>query len=94
MTNYTNSSNKQEVATFLNNPKQNWGLKRKFLSLINESLQLFIESLSFSNELRIWQGYDRFGNEVWHAFEPVTGKHTCADSEAEMRTWIEKRYYQ
>jgi hypothetical protein len=94
MTNYTNSSNKDGVATFLNKPQQNQSFKPKLLSLINESFQLFLKSLSFSNELRVWQGYDRLGNEVWHAFDPVTGKHTSLDSEAEMRDWLEKRYYQ
>ncbi len=94
MTNYTNSSNKDKLETFLNAGKESQGFKPRFLTLINKTFQLFIESLSFSNELRIWQDYDRFGKKVWHAFDPVTGKHTSVNSEAEMRAWTEKRYYQ
>ena len=46
-----------------------------------------------ANDLRIWQTNDRLGNNWWHAYDPVTGRHTSVDSEAQMRTWIEQHYY-
>ena len=45
------------------------------------------------SELRIWQAYDRNGNNWWHAYDPLTGRHASVESEAEMRAWIEQHYY-
>lgn len=94
MTNYTSFSNKNKIETFVNKAEQGRSLKPKPASLINKFFQSLIRGLTAGNELRIWQGYDRFGNEVWHAYDPGTDKHTCVDSEAKLRVWIEKRYYQ
>ena len=45
------------------------------------------------NDLQIWQTSDSFGNNWWHAYDPATGRSTSVDSEADMRVWIEQRYY-
>ena len=60
------------------------GLKGIFQRL----LKLFVGA----NDLRIWQTNDSLGNNWWHAYDPVTGRHTSVDSEAEMRAWIEQHY--
>lgn len=65
----------------------------KFLLRINKILQLLTKAFLGSNELRVWQTYDRYGNNWWHAYDPLTGRCNCVESEAEMRVWIEKCYY-
>lgn len=51
-------------------------------------------ALITSNELQVWRKIDRHGHTYWQAHDPTTGKSTCLGSEAEMRVWIEQRYYQ
>lgn len=74
----------QEKQSQIQHPKSS-GLK--------EILQRLLKFFVGGNQLRIWQTYDRAGNNWWHAYDPVTGRHTSVDSEAEMRSWIEQRYY-
>lgn len=45
------------------------------------------------NELQVHQHRDRQGNTWWQAFDPKTDESVSFGSEAEMRTWIEQRYY-
>ncbi len=67
----------------------------KFLvvSALKKIVQRITESFISSNELRIWQTYDRFGNNWWHVYDRLTGRHTSVDSEEKLRIWIEERYY-
>jgi len=67
-------------------------IKVQRFSVLKRILQFLTASFIGSNELRIWQTYDR-GNNWWHAYDPCTGCHTSVDSEAKMRAWIENRYY-
>ncbi len=64
----------------------------KLLSGLAQIVQYLLKVFVGSNELRIWQTYDRYGNNWWHAYDPVTGHHTSTDSEAELRAWVEQRY--
>jgi len=74
--------------------RQKQQIKLKIISALRRAWQQLIESFVGSNELRIWQTYDCFGNNWWHAYDPVTGRYTSVDSEAEMRVWIEHRVFQ
>jgi len=56
--------------------------------------QYFIRTITSNNEVQVWQKTDRYGNTYWQAYDPKTGKSTSLGSEAEMRIWIEQRYYQ
>lgn len=56
--------------------------------------QRFVGILTCNYELQVWQKTDRYGNNYWQAKDPKTGKSTSLGSEAEMRIWIEQRYYQ
>ncbi|MBE9192023.1 hypothetical protein IQ230_17025 [Gloeocapsopsis crepidinum LEGE 06123] len=56
--------------------------------------QQVVNYLNAKNELQVWQSSDRNGRTWWNAYDPITGRKTKRDSESEMRTWIEKRYYQ
>lgn len=50
-------------------------------------------ALNFSYELQVWQTSDRHGHTYWHAYDPTTGSSVCVRSAAEMRIWLEQRYY-
>jgi hypothetical protein len=67
--------------------------KLSIIPTLKRILEGLTESFLGGNELQIWQTYDRFGNNWWHAYDPVTGCRTRVQSEAEMRAWIENRYY-
>jgi hypothetical protein len=66
----------------------------KSFSALKTIWQHFSTILTKSNELRVWQRTDRFGNTWWNAYDPATGRSTSVTSESEMRIWIEERYYQ
>ena len=68
--------------------------KPRLLSGLSRVLDRLMKFLVTSNELRIWQTSDRFGNTLWNAYDPATGRSTSLDSEPELRAWIEERYYQ
>jgi hypothetical protein len=50
--------------------------------------------LNQENELKVWQSCDRFGQTWWHAYDPLTERYVCRDSEADILIWLEERYYQ
>jgi hypothetical protein len=56
-------------------------------------LQNLFASLLRGNELQVKQRRDRQGNTWWQAFDPNTDESASFGSEAEMRSWIEQRYY-
>lgn len=62
-------------------------------SVLKNILQLFIQLVANGDELKIWITTDRHGNKSWHAYDPVSDRSTIQSSEAELRTWIEQRYY-
>ena len=60
---------------------------------LKKIFQGVIHALTCGHELQVWQKKDRNGNAYWQAFDPKTRKFTSLSSEAEMRIWIEQRYY-
>jgi hypothetical protein len=72
---------------------QNRKVKLPILSILKTVGQLFMPVFASSNEPRIWTTTDCHGNTSWHAYDPVSGARASLGSEAEMRTWIEQRYY-
>ncbi len=67
--------------------------KTKLFSALNRIWQHLSAFLTKGNELQVWQTVDHFGNTWWNAYDPATGRSTSVASEAEMRVWVEKRYY-
>lgn len=67
--------------------------KLSLRSVVDKISQLFVSILSRETELQVWQTCDRQGNTWWHAYDPATGKSIRLPDEAEMRIWIEQRYY-
>ena len=88
-----NSLNQNSVEVLLAQGNQSQVKESTFVSGLKQVLHYLVKAFVGGNELRIWQTYDNFGNNRWHAFDPVTGRHTSLDSEAEMRVWIERHYY-
>lgn len=80
-----------EVIFSQSEPKQ--VKKTKLFLVMNRIWQQLSASLTKGNELQVWQTSDRFGNTWWNAYDPATDSSTSVGSEAEMRGWIEKRYY-
>ncbi len=56
--------------------------------------QRLIRAITDSKELQVWKKTDRHGHTYWHAYDPTTQRSISLGSEAEMRSWIEQRYYQ
>ncbi|HEY9633138.1 MAG TPA: hypothetical protein V6D14_07020 [Coleofasciculaceae cyanobacterium] len=79
--------------SLFNKNLQYWSKKSLLNSALKRFLYQMMESFIGNNDLRIWQTYDRFGKNWWHAYDPLTGKRTSVASEAELRVWIEQRYY-
>ncbi|PZO36247.1 MAG: hypothetical protein DCF19_22125 [Pseudanabaena frigida] len=46
-----------------------------------------------SDEVRVWQKTDRFGNAYWCVYDPKTGRSAHFGSEVEVMSWIETHYY-
>lgn len=67
--------------------------KNKLVSTINSIGQRLVAVMTKEQDLQVWQSSDRSGKTWWHGYDPVTGRSVCRDSEAEMRIWLEERYY-
>ncbi len=50
--------------------------------------------LSGSSELEVWHSLDRFGKIRWHVYDFSSGRSAYLNSEAEVRRWLDERYYQ
>lgn len=66
----------------------------KFATFINKICERVVTLINHASELKVWQSSDRKGHSWWNAYDPTTGKSISLDSEAEMRMWIEERYYE
>ena len=64
------------------------------LSLGQQALSRFLSSLTMtSSSVRIWKHVDSAGRETWSAYDRDFDRTANRLSEAEMRVWIEERYY-
>ena len=43
-----------------------------------------------SQEVEVRQKIDRYGNQYWYAYDPVTGKSFASGSEADISMWLEQ----
>lgn len=78
---------------FSNEFLQKSEIKLPGISVFKRVLQCFVPFFYSCNEPQIWSKTDRYGNTSWHAYDPVSGYSVSRDSEAEMRQWLEQRYY-
>lgn len=92
MTSFINYSFPKPVEQILNQAEPN-SSKNKLVSTINSIGQRLVAVMTKEQDLQVWQSSDRSGKTWWHGYDPVTGRSVCRDSEAEMRIWLEERYY-
>jgi hypothetical protein len=59
------------------------------LSTLWEDLTTWIRG---DSTVQVWQTVDSQGDRWWCAYNPKTGQSLYADSETEMRFWIEQNY--
>lgn len=89
----TSYLDRQRLEDIFNQSEQKQTKYSKIGSFLNRvGQQLLAILIRDMNELQIWQSSDD-GNTRWNAYDPVTGHRISVDSEAEMRAWIETRYY-
>ncbi len=93
MTHYTNCSEPEQLKTFYNPDQPTQVKKTQLFSIIKNIWRQIGKRLVQENEPRVWQKRDRFGQTYWYGYDPVTGSSVCRSSEAEMRIWLEERYY-
>lgn len=87
-------SSSTEIAGFdCKSPRVFAGAKVKIPSKFRVFLNYLTNALFKGNELQVRQHRDRQGNTWWQAFDPTRDESTSFGSEAEMRSWIEQRYY-
>ncbi len=67
--------------------------KIKLLSAVNKIWQHSLTIFTKGNELQVWQTCDRFADTWWNARDHATARSISLAFEAEMRVWIEERYY-
>lgn len=53
----------------------------------------FLKRLIKIEELSIRKGRDRSGNELFYVYNRTTDQHHVFFSEADLRIWIDQRYY-
>lgn len=63
------------------------------ISAFKRRLQQIIQYLTSGSEVQVWTKTDRYSNMTWHAYDPVSDRRVIWESEAEMRKWVEERYY-
>ncbi len=50
--------------------------------------------LANPQEIQVKQKLDRYGNQYWYVYDPVTGKSFASGSDADISMWIEQIYRQ
>lgn len=65
-----------------------------FIGIAKRFCQALIGKFSGDQELKVWETADSAGRKLWHAYDPISGRLICTETEAEMRVWLEQRYYQ
>ena len=58
-----------------------------------QAARRLLKRLISTEELSIRQGRDRSGNELFYVCDRTTDQHHVFFSEADLRIWIDQRYY-
>ena len=65
----------------------------QFTLKLGQLWKKFVDALIERNEIKIEVLEHKFGNTYWVAHDPLTGRRLYFHSEAELRTWCDRRYY-
>ncbi|NJK50194.1 hypothetical protein HC931_20485 [Candidatus Gracilibacteria bacterium] len=66
--------------------------KPSFWSKIKQFWELMFDASIALPELQVWSKRDRWGNTLWSACDPLTGRSISHITEEQMRIWIEQQY--
>ncbi len=64
---------------------------KSFVDQLKKLQKSLVEAFAHRNELQVRQ-FVNGSDMMWYAFDPTTGQCVYADSEAELRLWIEQNY--
>ncbi|MGJ3245314.1 MAG: hypothetical protein ACFE0I_04475 [Elainellaceae cyanobacterium] len=76
----------------LSNPNEP-RVARSHPSRLQKIWQWFVSAMAQNSEPRIWKVADAKGNPYWRVYDPASDRMTTLASEAEVRIWLEQRYY-
>ncbi|MBW4517726.1 MAG: hypothetical protein KME11_21185 [Timaviella obliquedivisa GSE-PSE-MK23-08B] len=65
----------------------------KLVLKLSQALKFFFESMLKVDEPKIYRSRDKSGSSFWTVYDQVTGRRVFFDSEAEVRGWLDRRYY-
>jgi hypothetical protein len=68
--------------------------KSGFVSKIARIWSQIVESIIAANELKIYSLISRSGSSYWAIQDPLSGRRVFFDSEAEVRAWLDRHYYE
>lgn len=87
------SVNYQELE-FVIHPESDEQRKSGFVSKLEQLLRRIVESIIAVNELKIYSLKSRSGHCCWAVHDPLLGRKVFFESEAEVREWLDRRYYE
>jgi hypothetical protein len=93
MSNSMHSITSRKLELLVKDAEENKNKIRNLSSVFHQFWQYLVTSIVQGQEPRIWQHTDRSGQIWWHGYDPLTERSICVDCEAEMRIWLEERYY-
>ncbi len=93
MANYTNCTDRERLEILFKKNAPEPANQPRIVSFINKFWEQVVTAIAKGQEPQVWRSTDRNGNTWWYAHDPTTGRSVCRDSEAEMRIWLEERYY-
>ncbi len=64
---------------------------KPFINQLKKFQKSLVETFAHRNELQVHQ-FANGSDLLWYAFDPMTGNCIYADSEAELRVWIDQNY--
>jgi hypothetical protein len=68
--------------------------KSRFVSSITRIWNRIVESIIAVNELKIYSLKSKSGSSYWEIHDPILGRRVFFNSEAEVRDWLDRRYYE
>lgn len=93
MANYSNCTDRERLEILFKKNEPKPAKLPRIISILNKFWEQVVTAITKGQEPKVWQSTDRTGNTWWYAYDPTTGRSGCRDSEAEMRIWLEERYY-
>lgn len=88
----TKSSVYQELELISDTRLQQKSNKQNSLFWLVRVGKSLAQALILKDELQVWQKTTCQGDTYWQVYNPATGQIAYFDSEAEVLSWVERRY--